>query len=204
VIHLYAIAEPGPPVALEELRHGDLCGIFARHGDREPTIEALERHERVVEDLMAVRTLLPARFGSVLDGEDDLRALLDRRAHEFAAALGRVRGRVEIGVRARPRSVPDVPATPASGRAYVERKLARLRAARAVQDDMHDPLAARAHAAVARVLAEPEPQFTGAYLVDRDTVDAFRARVEEVADGREVVCTGPWPPYSFVGDGQRG
>ena len=203
MIHLYAIAEPGPPVVLEELRHGDLCGIFARHGDREPTIEALERHERVVEDLMAVRTLLPARFGSVLDDEDELHALLERRAGEFAAALGMVRGRVEIGVRARPRSVPDVPA-PETGRAYVERKLARLRAARAVQDDMHDPLAARAHAAVARVLAEPEPEFAGAYLVDRDTVEAFRACVEEVADGREVACTGPWPPYSFVGDGQRG
>ena len=203
MIHLYAIAEPGPPVALEELRHGGVCGIFARHGDREPTVEALRRHECVVEDLMSVRTLLPARFASVLDGEDELRELLERRAHEFAEALGRVRGRVEIGVRARPRTVPDVP-PPETGRAYVERKLARLRAARAVQDDMHEPLAAGAHAAVARVLAEPEPQFTGAYLVDRDTVEAFRARVEEVADGREVVCTGPWPPYSFVSGGDGG
>lgn len=203
MIHLYAIAEPGPPVALEELRHGGVCGIFARHGDREPTAETLVRHERVVEDLMAVRTLLPARFGSVLDDEADLRELLERREHEFAEALARVRGRVEIGVRARPRFVPEVP-PPETGRAYVERKLARLRAARAVQDDMHEPLAARAHAAVARVLAEPEPQFTGAYLVDRDTVEAFRARVEKVADGREVVCTGPWPPYSFTGDAQHG
>ena len=203
MIHLYAIAEPGPPVALEEIRQGDLCGIFARRGDREPTLGALERHERVVEDLMGVRTLLPARFGSVLDGEDELRALLADRAEEFVAALETVRGRVEIGVRARPRSVPDVPA-PATGRAYVERKLARLRAARAVQDDMHDPLAASSHAAVARVLAEPEPEFAGAYLVDRDTVDAFCERVEEVADGREVVCTGPWPPYSFVSGGSDG
>jgi Gas vesicle synthesis protein GvpL/GvpF len=203
VIHLYAIAEPGPPVALEELRHGDLCGIYSHHGDREPTLAALERHERVVEDVMAVRTLLPARFGSVLGGEDDLRAMLDERAAEFREALALVRDRVEIGVRARPRTVPELP-PPETGRAYVERKLARLRAARAVQADMHDALAARAHAAVARALAEPEPQFTGAYLIDRETVDSFRARVEEVADGREVVCTGPWPPYSFVGDAQRG
>jgi Gas vesicle protein K/Gas vesicle synthesis protein GvpL/GvpF len=32
-----------------------------------------------------------------------------------------------------------------------------------------------------------------AYLVDRDDVDAFRARVA----GLQATCTGPWPPYSF-------
>ena len=32
-----------------------------------------------------------------------------------------------------------------------------------------------------------------AYLVDRDAVDAFRARAAEL----DAVCTGPWPPYSF-------
>ena len=32
-----------------------------------------------------------------------------------------------------------------------------------------------------------------AYLVDRDDVDAFRARVAEL----QATCTGPWPPYSF-------
>jgi gas vesicle protein GvpK/gas vesicle protein GvpL/GvpF len=32
-----------------------------------------------------------------------------------------------------------------------------------------------------------------AYLVDRDQVDAFRARVAEL----QATCTGPWPPYSF-------
>jgi hypothetical protein len=32
-----------------------------------------------------------------------------------------------------------------------------------------------------------------AYLVDRDIVDAFRARVAELGGA----CTGPWPPYSF-------
>jgi hypothetical protein len=32
-----------------------------------------------------------------------------------------------------------------------------------------------------------------AYLVDRDEVEAFRARVREL----EATCTGPWPPYSF-------
>jgi hypothetical protein len=32
-----------------------------------------------------------------------------------------------------------------------------------------------------------------AYLVDRDAVDALRARAAELG----ATCTGPWPPYSF-------
>jgi hypothetical protein len=36
--------------------------------------------------------------------------------------------------------------------------------------------------------------------VDRDRVDAFRERVDELAEELEdatITCTGPWPPYSF-------
>jgi hypothetical protein len=45
---------------------------------------------------------------------------------------------------------------------------------------------------------------SAAYLVDRERVDSFRARVEELGeeiDGAAVVCTGPWPPYSFTSFG---
>ena len=38
-------------------------------------------------------------------------------------------------------------------------------------------------------------------LVDRDGVGAFVARVRALQDERPelaVLCTGPWPPYSFA------
>lgn len=202
MIYLYAIAEPGPTVfvSLHELCHAGLCGIYAYGAGREPTPEALQGHEAIVEELMERRALLPVRFGSVLADEGALRALLAARADEFSAALGLVRGRVEVGVRARYRISRKAP--PESGGADVRGRVRRLRAAQAVADELHEELADGAFDAVARVLGDPEPQFAGAYLVERSGVADFRAQVDELRARRpslDVVCTGPWPPYSFVG-----
>jgi hypothetical protein len=46
----------------------------------------------------------------------------------------------------------------------------------------------------------PEP-LRAAYLVDRAAVDGFVAAVRELQhEHRElsILCTGPWPPYSFA------
>ncbi|MDQ3850444.1 MAG: GvpL/GvpF family gas vesicle protein, partial [Actinomycetota bacterium] len=53
-------------------------------------------HERVVEDLMADRPVLPMRFGSALRDDDAVRAMLVTRGEELAAALRRVSGAVEL------------------------------------------------------------------------------------------------------------
>ena len=40
-----------------------------------------------------------------------------------------------------------------------------------------------------------------AYLVDRAAVDGFVAAVRELQHehrGLSILCTGPWPPYSFA------
>jgi hypothetical protein len=44
-----------------------------------------------------------------------------------------------------------------------------------------------------------------AYLVARADVAAFREAVArlEHAPGVTVVCTGPWPPYSFATEAER-
>src|ERR687886_724519 len=48
----------------------------------------------------------------------------------------------------------------------------------------------------------PNAPLSAAYLVDEDHVDAFRARIatlgRDIGDA-DIVCTGPWPPYSFTG-----
>ena len=112
------------------------------------------------------------RFGSVTE---DAGALLEERHAELTAALERVRGAVELGVRA-----TTAPQPASSGTEYLMRR-ARTERAQA-------QLAELARAYVAR------PQ-AGAYLVDRDAVEAFRARVSELDE--RLACTGPWPPYSF-------
>jgi hypothetical protein len=56
-------------------------------------------HEEVVEGLMADSPVLPLRWGTVVPDERRLSAVLETHYDSFVAALERVRGRVELGLR---------------------------------------------------------------------------------------------------------
>jgi hypothetical protein len=200
---------------LEAVRAGDLVAVVSRHTQPpgEPAVDALWAHERVVERLMVNRTVLPLRFGTKLPDVEAMRSVLVARADEFLAGLARVRGRVEIGVRAiskgspngRMEEMPAVPASPpASGREYLFEKLTRGRRHEREAAALHEPLAALAVASRRSALQSDDEVLRAAYLVERATVARFRATVERLQQGlpeTAVLCTGPWPPYSFVGDG---
>jgi hypothetical protein len=170
----------------------------------QPSEGDLWAHERVVEDLMERSTVLPMRFGSNVADEAQLQAILHERRREFQDALERVRGAVELGVRARLPAI-DMDATVSGyeggpGRAYLLARAERQRNAADAVARIHEPLASLARRSVRRAGALDPGVFKGAYLVDRSRVEAFRARVGELGsevDGARVVCTGPWPPYSF-------
>jgi hypothetical protein len=216
VIWVYGICErPDMPVPrrrglaqapLDGVREGELLAVISRHvhAPGEPALDALWAHERVIERLMADRAVLPMRFGNKLPDDQALRELLAEHQDELLAALDRVRGRVELGVRAmRPSGGQPEPDTTAftSGRAYLE---ARLRDGRRAERDasaLHEPLAALAVAAVRRPAREPDELLRAAYLVEAAVVARFRGAVERLQrahPGVAILCTGPWPPYSFV------
>jgi hypothetical protein len=194
---------------LEGLREGEVLAVFSRHvqppGD--PALDALWVHERVIERLMTDRAVLPMRFGTRLAGDDALHAILASRQQEFLAALDRVRGRVELGVRAMRRSDAEDghrPATPPAmtGRAYIEGKLRDGRRAAREVAPIHEPLAGIATAS-ARHAHRPEELLRASYLVDSAAVVRFRSTVDQLqrADADlAILCTGPWPPYSFVSE----
>lgn len=62
---------------------------------------AVRTHEAVVEGLLGHGPLLPMRFGTVLQGPDNARALLDAHATDFRRQLEAVRNRREWGVKVR-------------------------------------------------------------------------------------------------------
>jgi Gas vesicle synthesis protein GvpL/GvpF len=163
----------------------------------EPTVEALEEHEQIVSRLMEQETVLPVRFGTVLEDEDEVSDLLRDRRDELHDALDRVRGAVEIGVRVTWR-VPDV--ATGSGAEYLRSRLEVQRRA----DDLArrlDPLSGLARGVRHRVLPRASEPVVAAYLVDRARVEEFTSRVAELdreLGDVELVCTGPWPPYSFA------
>lgn len=209
MIDVYAITEaaaPEPPDAgLERVVSGELAGVFARMSEVPEQIspEALWRHERLVEALMAQGPVLPLRYGTVLDDEPALERVIAERSEEFSRLLETVRGRVELALRVLAEQGPPAPAgEAASGREYMEALAARRRRA----DDAAaalEPLAAVAEAA-RKGEAGGDDLARWAFLIDRDRLPEFNSTLEELREAHpelRLTCTGPWPPYSFVSGG---
>jgi hypothetical protein len=208
VIELYAIAaHPGPPLPaiapLHAVPADGLAAICAPAEEREITPDTLWQHEQVVEALMEDRDLLPVRFGTRLDDDAAAaRSVAERRA-ELERALERVRGAVELSVRGLfVETGPDAEQAAESGADYLRYKRRTAAAQSAVAREVHEPLAALARAHARRSPRPPAEALRAAYLVDRGAVRGFTrlvARLDERHPELRLLCTGPWPPYSFAG-----
>lgn len=243
-VWLHAVAREATPIsvagiggaAVEVVRAAGLCAFVSRAvaGDDDAAVlrERLEdpswlgraafEHHRVVEAVAAAGPVVPASLATVYHDESGLAAALERHRGELAAALDRVAGRTEWGVKAYERA--DAPAgsgaAPAAtgggpGLAYLNRRRAELSArdrrhqeAADAAAAVHDRLSHRAVAAALhppqdrRVSGEPDPMvLNGAYLVDDERTEDFEREVRALARGQAALrlrLTGPWPPYSFV------
>jgi Gas vesicle synthesis protein GvpL/GvpF len=216
VLYLYAITESAasPPMAgldgapPRAVGDAGLFAIVSEHDglEVEATEDDLWAHESVVEALMDAGAVLPVRLGTVMRDDAAVLESLRERREELGSALERVRGAVELGVRAavvaEPVSVGASTGADAAGpgTAYMMGRLSRERQGSEAAARIHEPLAFLARASTFRVSAQERPVLRASYLVDRDRVEEFMARVEELDERGEaaIVCTGPWPPYSFT------
>jgi hypothetical protein len=186
VIHVYGIVEELrelPPLAgvndapLERKRVGRLELVVSDDPGGEVTQDAVLRHAEVVEGLMnRSRAVLPAQFGRPFDDEGELAAAIRTKAPELERGLERVRGCVEFGLR-----VAGEGPSATSGTEYMHARLAQQR--------IVEPLERLSRASA-----------SNAYLVPTENVPAFREAVTHLQNEHpelSVVCTGPWPPYSF-------
>jgi hypothetical protein len=223
MLYLYAIAEsnriPDIPglrgASLKAVGQPGLVAISSEHDELklEPSEDELWAHERVVEDLLESEAVLPMRFGSSLPSEAAVLSFLDDRRQELRQALEHVRGAVELSVRVAIRPDPGgmqngsgADDEQASGTAYL---LDRLRSERRDQDvtaQVHEPLSTLARASTPWSSEPRRKRWKAAYLVSRDRVEAFAEQVDRLdteLGGGAVLCTGPWPPYSFSSGGSR-
>jgi hypothetical protein len=220
MIYAYGICEPAAAAptlrrrglggaTLRALERNGLAAVYSRHRSLRPrpVPELVFAHERVVEAMMAQGAVLPLRFGTQLEREEMLEAVLAARRDELLRSLERVRGMSELGIRMIPeRPSSGLRAVEPTGRGYL---LARVRAHRRYQQaigEVHVPLAALSAASRIREPPRPPAILVAAYLVDSKQVATFRLRADELAHRQaamQVMVTGPWPPYSFATEDQR-
>jgi gas vesicle protein GvpL/GvpF len=211
MIHVYGVVDELvelPPVAgLDDapLERRSVEGVEivlsrARSASTEVSREAVLRHAQVVEELMARSgAILPAQLGRAFRDDDELAAALREEAPRLVRGLQRVRGCAEYGLRAIPTEVAEHEAV-ASGAEYMRTRLERIRRQDRLVSELHEPLARLARENTLHRDAAGE--IRAAYLVELADASSFRDAVARVEASPEltVVCTGPWPPYSFAGE----
>jgi hypothetical protein len=211
VLYVYAFVERPATVpdvrgideaAVQVENAGEVEVVVSRHDalPREASESAVMAHAHVVEALAAANdAVLPARFGGAHADAAALRAAVAEREPALTAALARVRGCVELGVRALAPAAEHGAAP--SGAAYMQARLEQRREAERLAEELHAPLAARAREATRTVGATQRLLLSAAYLVPKEEVIGFTELVEKLQvehSGLGIVCTGPWPPYSFA------
>ena len=185
------------------LRAEHVGGLDVVVSDHEQAVEQSEAavlgHAAVVDALAAAHdAVVPARFGGAYASGTALRAAVANRP-ELLDALARVRGCVEFGLRVL--AGPSDPVAAGSGAGYMRARLEQQRRSEHLAETIHGPLVRHAREATSTVGATPRLLLSAAYLVDRAAADAFRAEVaglQQRHPSLTLVCTGPWPPYSFV------
>lgn len=181
-------------------------------------------HHCVIDAMARMFRLLPLRLATVYSGEAAMVAAVAGRADELRAALVRIGGRLEWGVKVYAHERDEKPAQrggadtdgAGAGIAYLKRRRAELsaredsqRSAAESARGVHRELSEQAERA--RLYPPQAPALTGSrapmllnatYLLDPDDVPGFATAVAATANAHPdllLELTGPWPPYSFAG-----
>ena len=200
----------------------DLAAVTGLIGDggTAVTMEAVLRHEAIVETLRRQGPALPVRFGTVFPDLETVAAALADRYQPLQADLARVGDKVELGLTAlwaappagngHAPSPPEAGTVPGhgAGARYLKARAAELlregdlkERAQQVAGELDRVLGIRALEQRVALLPTPRIAVRADYLLDPADVPGFQDEVDAVGRGRSevrLVLTGPWPPYSFV------
>jgi gas vesicle protein GvpL/GvpF len=208
---------------VQRVEHGELAAIVSplASADVRARRRDLLRHAEVLQQAFARSAVVPLGFGTVFASDDDVVSdLLEPRYEELVELLHRLDGLVELTVRAlydesavlagivagEPRIAAlrgsSNPADQVALGEAVAHALAERRAREA--DEIVASLSSLAReVSIEERVAEYEV-LRGAFLVERNAVDAFDAEAEKLAgryDGSiRFKLTGPLPPHHFVSE----
>ena len=200
------------------------CSV-APDGCAAPTVPRATAFAWAVAALHKVATVVPFRYGNLLETREQVLELLRVHREEFLQSLEEVQGCDEMGLRIllenRPHLACAQPAYAApggTGREFLEGRRAHYAA-----EECDEALAARAAAEARgaldglavkcredRSIAADGRLLSLFFLVRRENVERFREAFRQLQQETpaKMLLTGPWPPYNFVGspcpDGRAG
>jgi hypothetical protein len=174
------------PAEVRTVHHGELAAVVSEipPGVPDPTRDNVLAHHHVQEVVMRQHTLLPAAFGLVLRGREEVQELL-RSAHDaLAGVLARLEGHLELGLKV------------LWDQDLIAREVAEHDAREIVE-------LLRPHATAMRVVSPIGERMilNAAFLVARDREAAFDAKLRSLVARFELLTfqyTGPWAPYHFA------
>jgi hypothetical protein len=170
-------------------------------------------HQRAISAIAREVEILPARFGTVFRSEESLRKHIHVGKREIMRDLKRIKGADEWGIKvfaAKPAAAAPM-AQVRSGKDYLKAKAALLPTKRS-RSDMNGEFTefenalrrvALESAAVGNVSSGQRGlRFQVSLLVKRKDRKKLQSVLKKFsgrwAEARQIECTGPWPPYSFV------
>ncbi len=171
------------------------------------------RHQRAIAEISSKLPSLPARFGTVFLTEESLAQHVDQRKRGLAAAFKRVADADEWGIKifTIAKSAAEAAMEAVSGADYLKRKADLLRPRRQkldaeVQELTSDltKLAVVSSPGGKASVGQPGLVWHGSFLIRRKDRRKLQSMLRKYAAAwhgvRRIECSGPWPPYSFVGE----
>ncbi|HEV2862767.1 MAG TPA: GvpL/GvpF family gas vesicle protein [Pyrinomonadaceae bacterium] len=211
----------GSPLML--VRRGAFAVVVSEfEGDAVPASrENVTEHNRVNALALARSTPLPFRFGTLVE-DARLGAYLAKQEATLVAALGRVRGCVEMGAKviwdaggraagAVEEDEGEAGESPAAGAGTAfllakRREVLGEEALRSRAEGVAAALASRLEGLARESSVQVNPKGSlvvrAAHLIERGREEEYRERVRALGREREdlrLMASGPWPPYSFSG-----
>jgi Gas vesicle synthesis protein GvpL/GvpF len=212
---------------IRTVAHAGLAALVSTlHADALAAARELRAHWRVLEEASQTATVLPVRFGTVMEGDAAVRErLLEPNAEALTELLGYLAGRVQLNVkgnydeerllrevvessppiadlRERIRKLPEAAS-------YYDRiRMGEVVAAEVARRREQDEALALGRLQPVAVTARAEPvssqdgAFNLAFLVEGEAVDEFSEAVgrlrEQLGERITLRYVGPLPPYSFA------
>jgi hypothetical protein len=213
------------PATVQTVLYRDIAAVVSNTPMvvQDPTRDNVLAHQRVNETVMLQHTVIPMSFGTVFKTDDDIMELLRSAYDAFTDVLNKMQDKFEFGLKVlwdRDLIIREIEEddedirrlkseiSSQKGSTY----FARMQYGRLIDA----ALQARSERYVAEIfealrdvsVASRSNKPIGdrmimnaAFLVARDTEQAFDARVKDIGSRYDKLTfkyTGPWPPYNFV------